>query len=75
MGPLDVGLLKVVSAHPGATVADATRDLLVGYTTTSKIRYHLNQLERAGLIEQDRSRVAGRVFVTITKQGREILAQ
>jgi len=70
MDEFQKAILRKVAEHDGQTIADATRDLLVGYTTHSKIRYHVEHLAKAGLIEVDR-RIKGRVFVSLTKAGKE----
>ena len=75
MDALDKKLLKAVSENNGAVAADIVRPFLKNYTRNGKLRYRLNRLEAAGLIEQERTSIQGRVFVTITNKGQEAIRE
>lgn len=73
MDALDKALLKAVAENNGAAAADIARPFLKNYTRNGKLRYRLNMLEAGGYIEQDRTSIKGRVFVTITNKGQEAI--
>ncbi len=55
MNPTQTRILQYLKAHPAAAAAAISRALGM---TTANIRYHLNSLEQAGLIEVEVSSLA-----------------
>ncbi len=72
MDKIDLELLKKVEHCSGAQVSEVLA-LARGLRSETQLRMRLNALEIRGYVIQDRKSEAGKVFVTITPSGREIL--
>ena len=72
MDKIDIELLKKIENHSGERVSEVIA-LVRGLRSETQLRFRLNVLEIQGYIIQDRKSEAGRVLVSITPSGCEIL--
>lgn len=70
---IDLALLAAIEAHPGQHMAAVLRDFERRRTSQSCAR--IKQMAAIGLVELDRTREKGRVFVDLTDAGRKMLAE
>ena len=74
MDKIDVELLKKIENCSGAQVSEVLA-LVRGLRSETQLRLRLNALEIQGYVIQDRKSEAGKVFVAITPNGRDILTE
>lgn len=74
MDKIDVELLKKIENCSGAQVSEVLA-LVRGLRSETQLRLRLNALEIRGYVIQDRKSEAGKVFVAITPNGRDILTE
>jgi predicted transcriptional regulator len=71
---IDIEILETVARFSDSLKADILKKCSVGRDRTTVGR-RIDGLEADGLVLQDKSRERGRVFVTITQEGEELLAE
>ncbi len=70
---IDRAILAEIKAHPGRCIADVFRHFKL--RRASQFYARIRQMAAAGLVEQDRTREKGKVFVDLTESGRKALAE
>jgi len=70
---IDRAILAAIKAHPGQCIAEIVRDSRLRHASKSYAR--IRQMAAAGLVEQDRTRQKGKVFVDLTESGLKALEE